>query len=127
MCGIIGITRGPGPDGVEHEVLDVLVEGLARLEYRGYDSAGLALVGPAADDGLWRVRAANGTRSLDDLAKRTEGAPGGTVGGHRPHPVGHPRPPDRGATPTPTPTASGRIAVVHNGIIENHRELTGRA
>ena len=44
MCGIIGITRGPGPDG-DHAVLDVLLEGLARLEYRGYDSAGLALVG----------------------------------------------------------------------------------
>ena len=72
MCGIIGITRGPGPDGGEHEVLDVLVEGLARLEYRGYDSAGLALVGPDGDDPLWRVRAANGTRSLDDLTKRVE-------------------------------------------------------
>ena len=62
MCGIIGITRGPGPDAAANEVLDILVEGLARLEYRGYDSAGLALVGPDPTVGLWRVRAANGTR-----------------------------------------------------------------
>ena len=86
MCGIIGITRGPGPGGAEHEVLDVLVEGLERLEYRGYDSAGLALVGPSATDDLWRVRAANGTRSLDDLAKRTEGAPPAPSAG-----IGHTR------------------------------------
>ncbi len=101
MCGIIGITRRPGPDGTDEPVLDVLVEGLARLEYRGYDSAGLALVGPAAADGMWRVRAANGTRSLDDLVKRTEDAPAPPVGRHRPHPVGHPRPPERGQRPSP--------------------------
>ena len=86
MCGIIGITRRPGPDRTGESVLDVLVEGLARLEYRGYDSAGLALVGPAADDGMWRVRAANGTRSLDDLAKRTEDAPAHPSAG-----IGHTR------------------------------------
>ena len=105
MCGIIGITRGPGPDGAEHEVLDVLVEGLARLEYRGYDSAGLALVGPAAADGLWRVRAANGTRSLDDLAKRTEDAPRRVRRPASATPGGPPTAVPPRATPTPTPTA----------------------
>ena len=94
--------QGSGRTGVR-SVLDILVEGLARLEYRGYDSAGLALVGPA-EDGMWRVRAANGTRSLDDLIKRTESAP--PI--RRPAsdtPGGPPTDARTKATPTPTPTA----------------------
>ena len=63
------------------EVLDVLLEGLCRLEYRGYDSAGVALVGAAGRNR--RARAANGTRSLDDLVKRAEAARGPSAGlGH---------------------------------------------
>ena len=100
----------------------MLLEGLARLEYRGYDSAGLALVGCRRGRGLWRARAANGTRSLDDLAKRAEAAPRGP----RPAsatPAGPPTaaPPRR--TPTPTSTARAGMALIHNGIIENHVEL----
>jgi glutamine---fructose-6-phosphate transaminase (isomerizing) len=64
MCGIIGAT-GPG------RVTEILLDGLARLEYRGYDSAGLVL---QADGELWRARAATGTRSLEDLCKVVEGA-----------------------------------------------------
>jgi len=125
MCGIIGITSGSGPDGGDQEVLDVLVEGLARLEYRGYDSAGLALVGPAADDGMWRVRAANGTRSLEELAKRVEDAPAHPSAG-----IGHTRWATHGR-PTegnahPHADCTGRLALVHNGIIENHIELSDR-
>ncbi len=87
MCGIIGITRAPAGAGQEPvDVLEVLLEGLGRLEYRGYDSAGIALVGPTASDVLWRARAANGTRSLDDLTKRAEAAPAGSSAG-----IGHTR------------------------------------
>ena len=113
MCGIIGVTGGS-------EVVDILLDGLARLEYRGYDSAGVAM---QVDGKLWRARAATGTRSLDDLRKVVESAPAAPIGG-----IGHTRwathghPTERNAHPHLDCT--GGVAVVHNGIVENCRELT---
>jgi glutamine---fructose-6-phosphate transaminase (isomerizing) len=115
MCGIVGYV---GPQ----EAAPLLLEGLKRLEYRGYDSAGLAMVGAPADHGLWRARAANGTRSLDDLIKRADDAPGGATAG-----IGHTRWATHGrpseANAHPHVDCSGRLALIHNGIIENHVEL----
>ncbi len=112
MCGIIGVT------GVD-DALPLLLEGLGRLEYRGYDSAGVVLV---ADDGLWRSRAAEGTHSVSDLHWLGKQAPPLCGSG-----VGHTRWATHGQ-PTmenahPHVDCSGRLAIVHNGIIENHAEL----
>ena len=115
MCGIIGATGGS-------EVLDVLLEGLARLEYRGYDSAGVAL---QSDGTLWRARAASGTRSLVDLRKVTGDGPDDVAAG-----IGHTRWATHGhpteANAHPILDCTGAVAVVHNGIIENWRELATR-
>jgi glutamine---fructose-6-phosphate transaminase (isomerizing) len=112
MCGIIGVT------GVD-DALPLLLEGLGRLEYRGYDSAGVVLV---ADDALWRTRAAVGTHSVSDLRVLGEAAPPRCSGG-----VGHTRWATHGGPTTgnahPHLDCTGRLALVHNGIIENYAEL----
>ena len=105
MCGIVGYV---GP----RDAAPILMEGLRRMEYRGYDSAGLAILTPGGLD----IRKAAG--KLGVLASELKaGAPRGTLG------IGHTRWATHGAPTTqnahPHTDASGRIALIHNGIIEN--------
>ncbi len=111
MCGIIGCV------GCGDETLSTLMHGLSKLEYRGYDSAGVALVGSG---GLRVDKTAGEIAALESsVADRDDLS--GTVG------VGHTRwsthgpPTDDNAHPHRD--CAGRVAVVHNGIIENYREL----
>ncbi len=107
MCGIVGIL-GTG------DVAPGIVDALRRLEYRGYDSAGVAVL---KEGGFERVRAPG---KLSKLAERLAAQPlHGATG------IGHTRWATHGA-PTETnahPHVAGKVAVVHNGIIENFREL----
>ncbi len=107
MCGIIGIV-GTAP------VSDRLIESLRRLEYRGYDSAGVATV----DAGRVEVRRAKGKiRNLEQVLAEAPAA--GTVG------IGHTRWATHGAPSERNahPQRAGRVSVVHNGIIENFADL----
>ena len=113
MCGIVGYT-GPKP------ALEPLLTGLARLEYRGYDSAGVALVSEGA---LSISRAVGPVRELRKriaLAAHDDGAPP-TCGIAHTRWATHGAPSERNAHPHTD--ASGRIALVHNGIIENHGSI----
>ncbi len=107
MCGIVGVIGGA-------DAAPLLSEGLRRLEYRGYDSAGIATL---IDGQIERRRAEGKLANLESLLRTSPLA--GTTG------VGH----TRWATHGPAnernahPHASRRVALVHNGIIENYREL----
>jgi glutamine---fructose-6-phosphate transaminase (isomerizing) len=107
MCGIVGVLG-------KHEVAPLLVEALKRLEYRGYDSAGIATVNAGKLD---RRRAVGKLVNLSDLLVHQPLA--GKSG------IGHTRWATHGAATTTNahPHRSGPVAVVHNGIIENFREL----
>ncbi|PKQ19414.1 MAG: glutamine--fructose-6-phosphate transaminase (isomerizing) [Actinobacteria bacterium HGW-Actinobacteria-6] len=109
MCGIVGYV---GPQ----QASDVLLGGLARLEYRGYDSAGVAIV---SDESLAVVRRIGRLVNLKDVLAETP-VPG-NVG------IGHTRWATHGApneaNAHPHADCTGKIAVVHNGIIENYAEL----
>ncbi|WP_296764429.1 glutamine--fructose-6-phosphate transaminase (isomerizing) [Sediminimonas sp.] len=107
MCGIVGVLG-------RHQAAPILVEGLKMLEYRGYDSAGIATVN---DGRLDRRRAMGKLVNLSDLLVHEPLS--GTAG------IGHTRWATHGAANMGNahPHARGRVAVVHNGIIENFREL----
>ncbi|MCX6339237.1 MAG: glutamine--fructose-6-phosphate transaminase (isomerizing) [Candidatus Aureabacteria bacterium] len=109
MCGIVGYVG-------ERDAQEVILKGLYRLEYRGYDSAGIAVI----DGG--RVRVCKKEGRLDGLAELLKRSPlGGHVG------IGHTRWATHGGPDTPNshPHAdcTGRLALVHNGIIENYTGL----
>lgn len=107
MCGIVGIVSNKN-------VVPMLVEGLRRLEYRGYDSAGVATL---VDGNITRCRAEGKLMNLEERLKTSPLT--GTIG------IGHTRWATHGQ-PTENnahPHATERVAVVHNGIIENYAEL----
>ncbi len=108
MCGIVGAVA-------QRDVADILVEGLKRLEYRGYDSAGLAVVQENAE--VSRVRRMGKVQALADAIKESPVA-GGTGIAHTRWAT-HGEPSERNAHPH----VSDNIVVVHNGIIENHEPL----
>ncbi len=111
MCGIVGYV-GPKP------VVPIIVEGLRRLEYRGYDSAGIA-VGAAGAEKLSILRAPGKLRNMED-ALRTHPLEGSYGIGHTRWAT-HGRPTEENAHPHRDCT--GRLVVVHNGIVENYLEL----
>ncbi len=104
MCGIVGYV------GREHSAINVLVDGLRRLEYRGYDSAGVAVV----DGGAVAVRRALGKLSRLDALLREDPLPGRVGIGHTRWAT-HGKPSERNAHPQ----RGGSVFIVHNGIIEN--------
>ena len=118
MCGIVGYIGNK-------EAVPILLKGLQKLEYRGYDSAGIAVWGPA---GI-KVRKAKGAlKNLEEKIAPGESGAGGKLAGNLG--IGHTRWATHGEPSDinshPHTDVSGKIAVVHNGIIENHARLRQR-
>lgn len=109
MCGIIGFT-GSG------QAADVLINGLQSLEYRGYDSAGIALV---QDDQIKLIKTTGKVANLREKVAATEGTHG-TCG------IGHTRWATHGGVTTTNahPHQTPKVTLIHNGIIENYKEIT---
>ncbi len=110
MCGIIGYVG-------DRDVLPILVEGLRRLEYRGYDSAGVCVVNGA--ESLEIVRAVGKLRNLEE--RLVTAKPKGSTGLGHSRWATHGRPSEQNAHPHADCT--GKLVVIHNGIIENYAEL----
>ena len=108
MCGIVGAVA-------QRDVAEILINGLHRLEYRGYDSAGVAVIDP--NNELHRVRCLGKVKALDE-AVAVKPLIGG-IGIAHTRWATHGEPSEANAHPH----TSGNFAIVHNGIIENHEEL----
>ncbi|MBE6850149.1 MAG: glutamine--fructose-6-phosphate transaminase (isomerizing) [Ruminococcus sp.] len=108
MCGIVGYVG-------HRECADVLMDGLTRLEYRGYDSAGIAVFENQS------IRVAKSKGRLSELRKKlqAEGKPTGTAGIGHTRWATHGEPSDRNSHPH----GGGSVTLVHNGIIENYKRL----
>src|SRR5258708_29585250 len=106
MCGIVGYV---GPK----ECASILVEALRRLEYRGYDSAGAAVASTEPGHGIEIVRAVGKLANLEAALKKTP--PLGATGSRHTRWATHWRPSQANAPPH----VAGRIALVHNGILDN--------
>lgn len=109
MCGIVGAVA-------QRQVTEILVEGLRRLEYRGYDSAGVAVID--RDFRLQRTRSLGKVAELSD--KLINSPANGSIGIAHTRWATHGEPAERNAHPH---ISNARIAVVHNGIIENYESL----
>lgn len=109
MCGIVGVIS-------TRDVTPILLEGLRRLEYRGYDSAGIARFNPGSD--IERIRRVGKVKELETAVAESQGA--GTIGIAHTRWATHGVPSESNAHPH---MSSDNIVVVHNGIIENHEEL----
>src|ERR1700751_2656929 len=110
MCGIVGYVG-------KKDVVPVIIEGLRRLEYRGYDSAGIAVSGNGS--GLEVRRAEGKLRNLEEAIRLKPLH--GTYGIGHTRWATHGRPTE--ANPHPHRACSGKIVVVHNGIVENSLSL----
>ncbi|HKT72268.1 MAG TPA: glutamine--fructose-6-phosphate transaminase (isomerizing) [Steroidobacteraceae bacterium] len=109
MCGIVGAIA-------ERNIVPILMEGLRRLEYRGYDSAGIAVLNGSQH--LTRLRTVGKVRMLDDALEQTPTS--GKIGIAHTRWATHGVPSERNAHPH---ISRDGLAIVHNGIIENHEEL----
>lgn len=116
MCGIIGYS---GQISVSTKPLEVCLQGLGRLEYRGYDSAGVALAAPGMEQIAWKKKAGRLSNLEEALEKLP--LPGAQVG------IGHTRWATNGAPSDvnahPHVSQDGKVAIIHNGIIENSASL----
>ena len=110
MCGIVGAVS-------HRDVVPILLEGLRKLEYRGYDSAGLAVV----NSGLHRLRSVGRVATLTEMAQQAKVH--GDLGIAHTRWATHGAPSERNAHPH---VSADGLAVVHNGIIENHEAIRAR-